>query len=68
MADITETVVDDDPVSPASLDLLDRTLRDISDMPSGEYMVDRKETMRSVLKFQFGKGRCRQVIDETPSQ
>ncbi len=65
MADITETVVDDDPVSPASLDLLDRTLRDISrDMPSGEYMVDRKETMRSVLKFQFGKDVADRIMDE----
>ena len=64
MADIIETVVDDDPVSQASLDRLDRTLRDLSKgMPSGEYMADRKETVRSVLTFQFGKDVADRMMD-----
>lgn len=65
MADITDTVVDDDPTSQASLELLDNTLREITrDMPSGEYMTDRKESVRAVLTFQFGKSVADRIMDE----
>lgn len=54
LADMIETAVGD-PVSPASLDKLDSTLREIAkDMKSVDYAIERAESVRSVLRFQFG--------------
>ncbi|MDY0293628.1 MAG: DUF5591 domain-containing protein [Candidatus Methanomethylophilaceae archaeon] len=54
LADMEETCVGD-PTSPASLAKLDAALRAAAEgMPCGDYMVDRMETVRSVLSFQFG--------------
>ena len=54
LTDITETCVGD-VTSPASLMKLDETLREVTKgMKGGDYMVDRKETMRSLLGYQFG--------------
>ncbi len=51
---IIETVVGDS-TSPASLRNLEEKLREVTKgMDFGNYMIDRRETVRSVLKFQFG--------------
>lgn len=64
MAEMEETVIGDDPLSPASLDLLDRTLREASSgMDTGDYMVDRRESVRSVLAFQFGREVADSLMD-----
>lgn len=61
---IIETCVGDS-TSPASLMNLDATLREITKgMPCGDYMVERKETMRSVLGFQFGTDIADKIMDE----
>lgn len=54
LADMTHTVIGD-PTSPASLQLLDQTLREITEeMPRAAYQTDRMNTMASILRFQFG--------------
>ncbi len=61
---IVETVVGDS-VSPASLTNLENALRDAtSGMKVGDYAEDRKETIRSVLSFQFGKDIADRIMDE----
>lgn len=62
--DIVETVVGDS-VSPASLKNLEVALRDATGgMKVGDYAEDRKETIRSVLGFQFGKDVADRIMDE----
>ena len=62
--DIVETVVGDS-VSPASLTNLENALRDATvGMKVGDYAEDRKETIRSVLSFQFGKDIADKIMDE----
>ena len=62
--DIVETVVGDS-VSPASLTNLENALRDATvGMKVGDYAEDRKETIRSVLSFQFGKDIADRIMDE----
>lgn len=59
------TVVGGDPTSFASIGRLDSALREASrgmDLPG--YMVDRKETVRSVLQFQFGREVADAIMDE----
>ena len=61
---IVETVVGDS-VSPASLTNLENALRDATaGMKVGDYAEDRKETIRSVLSFQFGKDIADRIMDE----
>lgn len=61
--DIVETVVGDS-VSPASLNNLETALRDATDgMKVGDYAEDRRETIRSVLSFQFGKEVADRIMD-----
>lgn len=53
VGEMAETVVGD-PVSPKSLENLDRALRDATrGMETVDYLVDRREVIRSVLSFQF---------------
>ncbi|MFA7342549.1 MAG: DUF5591 domain-containing protein [Candidatus Methanomethylophilaceae archaeon] len=55
--DLTETIdtVVGDPTSPASLQLLERTLREVTqDMPRESYQTDRMNTLRGIMRFQFG--------------
>ena len=62
--DVVETVVGDS-VSPASLTNLENALRDATvGMKVGDYAEDRKETIRSVLSFQFGKDIADRIMDE----
>ncbi|MBE6517822.1 MAG: queuine tRNA-ribosyltransferase containing PUA domain protein [Thermoplasmata archaeon] len=62
--DIVETVVGDS-VSPASLNNLETALREATEgMKVGDYAEDRKETIRSVLCFQFGKEVADRIMDE----
>ncbi len=62
--DMAETVVGD-PVSPKSLENLDRALRDAAKgMEAVDYLVDRREAVRSVLSFQFGKDAADAIMDE----
>ena len=62
--DIVETVVGDS-VSPASLTNLENALRDATvGMKVGDYAEGRKETIRSVLSFQFGKDIADRIMDE----
>ena len=62
--DIVETVVGDS-VSPVSLSNLENALRDATaGMKVGDYAEDRKETIRSVLSFQFGKDVADRIMDE----
>ena len=61
---MVETVVGD-PVSPKSLENLDKALRDATKgMESVDYLVDRREAIRSVLSFQFGKDVADAIMDE----
>lgn len=63
LCDPVETCVGD-PTSPASLERLDSTLRSLAaGMEHGDYMVDRKETLRSVLSFQFGPDAADLIMD-----
>lgn len=61
---MVETVVGD-PVSPKSLENLDKALRDATKgMEPVDYLVDRREAIRSVLSFQFGKDVANAIMDE----
>ncbi|WP_400240974.1 DUF5591 domain-containing protein [Methanomethylophilus alvi] len=61
---MVETVVGD-PVSPKSLENLDKALRDATKgMEPVDYLVDRREAIRSVLSFQFGKDVADAIMDE----
>lgn len=61
--DIVETVVGDS-VSPASLSNLETALREATaGMKVGDYAEDRKETIRSVLGFQFGNDVADAIMD-----
>ncbi|WP_400226972.1 DUF5591 domain-containing protein [Methanomethylophilus alvi] len=61
---MVETVVGD-PVSPKSLENLDKALRDATKgMEPVDYIVDRREAIRSVLSFQFGKDVADAIMDE----
>jgi archaeosine synthase len=66
LCELKETVVGD-PTSPASLTKLDETLREVTlGMEGvGDYMTDRKETIRSVLKFQFGREAADLIMDDS---
>ena len=68
LCDIKETVVGD-PTSPASLTNLDAALREATKgmAGAGDYKTDRKETVRSILTFQFGKGIADSILDEDTS-
>ena len=62
--DMVETVVGD-PVSPKSLENLDKALRDAAKgMETVDYLVDRREAVRSVLSFQFGRDAADAIMDE----
>ncbi|MBR2255242.1 MAG: DUF5591 domain-containing protein [Candidatus Methanomethylophilaceae archaeon] len=62
LAEMELTVVDDDPTSPASLQNLDHALRDATKgMDTVDYLVDRNEQFRSVLRFQFGN-ECADIL------
>lgn len=65
LCDMKETVVGD-PTSPASLTNLEKTLKDLAKgmEGKGDYMTDRKETIRSVLSFQFGKDIADKIMDD----
>lgn len=64
LADMECTVVGDT-ASPASLRNLDETLRRVTkDMEPVDYYVDRREAMRSVLRYQFGKDVADLLMDE----
>jgi len=55
LVEMTETVVGD-PTSPVSLSNLDEALRAATkDMEPLDYLIERRENMRSLLSFQFGK-------------
>ncbi|WP_400225429.1 DUF5591 domain-containing protein [Methanomethylophilus alvi] len=61
---MVETVVGDS-VSPKSLENLDKALRDATKgMEPVDYLVDRREAIRSVLSFQFGKDVADAIMDE----
>ena len=61
---MVEAVVGD-PVSPKSLENLDKALRDATKgMEPVDYLVDRREAIRSVLSFQFGKDVADAIMDE----
>lgn len=61
---MVETVIGD-PVSPKSLENLDKALRDATKgMEPVDYLVDRREAIRSVLSFQFGKDVADAIMDE----
>jgi len=65
LADMEYTVENGDPTSFASLGRLDASLRGAArgmDLPG--YMVDRKENIRSVLRFQFGQEAADAIMDE----
>ncbi|HKM13703.1 MAG TPA: DUF5591 domain-containing protein [Candidatus Methanomethylophilaceae archaeon] len=65
LADMEFTVEDGRPTSFESLGRLDSTLREAArgmDLPG--YMVERKETLRSVLYYQFGKECADVIMDE----
>ncbi len=53
LCDMEETVIGDN-ISPASLTKLDEVLRNATKGMKCDFATDRKETMRSVLNFQFG--------------
>ena len=55
LAEMRETVIGD-PTSPASLSNLDEAIREATkDMEPLDYLIERRENMRSLLSFQFGK-------------
>lgn len=63
VGEMAETVVGD-PVSPKSLENLDRALRDATrGMETVDYMVDRREAIRAVLSFQFGGDVADAIMD-----
>lgn len=65
LADMEFTVEDGRTTSPGSLGRLDSALRNAAkEMDIPGYMIDRKETMRSILGFQFGLRMADAVMDE----
>ncbi len=63
LCDMEETVIGDS-TSPASLTKLDETLRAAAKGMKGvDYPTDRKETIRSVLTFQFGSEYADLIMD-----
>ena len=63
--DMVCTVLDDDTTSFASLENLDRTLREVTKgMEPVDYLEDRNNLMRSVLEFQFGREAADLLMDE----
>ncbi len=59
-----ETVVGD-AVSPASLENLEKALRESTKgMELGNYYQDRRECVKSILRFQFGKEAADRIMDE----
>ena len=65
LCEMKETVVGD-PTSPVSLQNLDDAIREATKgmEGAGDYKTDRKETIRSVLTFQFGKEIADAIMDE----
>ena len=65
LCEMKETVVGD-PTSPASLQNLDNALREATRgmEGAGDYKTDRRETIRSVLTFQFGREIADAIMDE----
>ncbi len=64
LAEMECTVVGDS-TSPASLENLDRVLREAAKgMETVDYLIDRNNLMRSVLEFQFGKEASDLLMDE----
>ena len=64
LTDLTETCIGG-ATSPASLTKLDETLREVTKgMKGGDYMVDRKETVRSLLGYQFGTEAADNIMDK----
>ncbi len=64
LCEMKETVVGDS-TSPASLQNLETALREATKgMEVGDYKEDRIETVRSMLKFQFGKEVADKIMDE----
>lgn len=64
LADMECTVVGD-PTSPASLENLDKALREATKgMEPVDYLIDRNNQMRNVLEFQFGKDAADILMDE----
>ncbi len=65
LCEMKETVVGD-PTSPASLQNLDNALREATKgmEGAGDYTTDRKETIRSVLTFQFGREIADAIMDK----
>ena len=65
LCEMKETVVGD-PTSPASLQNLDNALREATRgmEGAGDYSTDRKETIRSVLTFQFGREIADAIMDK----
>ena len=65
LCEMKETVVGD-PTSPASLKNLDDALREATKgmEGTGDYKTDRRETIRSVLTFQFGREIADAIMDE----
>ncbi|MCL1984029.1 MAG: DUF5591 domain-containing protein, partial [Methanomassiliicoccaceae archaeon] len=65
LTDLVETCVGD-PVSPVSLKNLEGAVRDAaSGMERPGYHEDRRENIRSVLRFQFGKDAADELMDGT---
>jgi archaeosine synthase len=64
LADMVCTVVGD-PTTPASIRNLDETLRSVTKgMEPAGYLEERREAMRSILVYQFGKEAADVLIDE----
>lgn len=65
LCEMKETVVGD-PTSPASLQNLDSALREATKgmEGAGDYKTDRRETIRSVLTFQFGREIADAIMDD----
>lgn len=63
LTEMTHTVIGDS-TSPASLQLLDSTLREVTaKMPRVAYQTDRMNTMASILRFQFGAAAENFIVD-----
>ena len=64
LADMVCTVVGDS-TSPASIQNLDKALREATkEMEPVDYMIDRNEQMRNMLRFQFGAEAADLLMDE----
>lgn len=65
LADMECTVIDDDHTSPASLENLDKALRNVTrDMKCVDYLIDRNNQVRNMLDFQFGREASDTIMDE----